>query len=86
MGFPRQESWSRLPFPSPEDLPYPWIEPESPALQADSLPSEPPGKFKSLRQTSMFGILGLFKFSFFKDYNFFSAMFYKNFNLNFILE
>ena len=54
-------------------------------MQADSLPSEPPGKLKSLRQTSMFGILGLFKFSFFKDYNFFTAMFYKNFNLIFIL-
>ena len=32
------------PFPSPGDLPDPGIEPESPALQADSLPSEPPGK------------------------------------------
>ena len=34
----------RLPFPSPEDLPEPGIEPRSPALQADSLPSELPGK------------------------------------------
>ena len=33
------------PFPSPGDLPNPGIEPRSPALQADSLPSEPPGKF-----------------------------------------
>ena len=40
VGFSRQESWSGLPFPSPEDLPDPGIEPESPALQADSLPSE----------------------------------------------
>ena len=38
MGFPRQEYWSGLPFPSPEDLPDPGIEPGSPALQADSLP------------------------------------------------
>ena len=41
MGFPRQEYWSGLPFPSPEDLPYPGIESRSPALQADSLLSEP---------------------------------------------
>ena len=41
MGFSRQESWSGLPFPSPGDLPDPGIEPGSPALQADALPSEP---------------------------------------------
>ena len=40
MGFSRQESWSGLPFPSPGDLPDPGIEPRSPALQADSLPTE----------------------------------------------
>ena len=44
MGSSRQECWSGLPFPSPGDLPYPGIEPRSPALQADALPSEPPGK------------------------------------------
>ena len=44
MGFPRQEYWSGLPFPSPMDLLDPGVEPWSPALQADSLPSEPPGK------------------------------------------
>ena len=44
MGFSRQEYWSGLPFPSPGDLPYPGIEPRSPALQADALTSEPPGK------------------------------------------
>ena len=44
MGFSRQEYWSGLPFPSPGDLPNPGIKPRSPALQADSLPSEPPGK------------------------------------------
>ena len=38
MGFSRQEYWSGLPFPSPEDLPDPGIEPRSPGLQADSLP------------------------------------------------
>ena len=43
MGFSRQECWSGLPFPSPGDLPNPGIEPRSPALQADTLPSEPPG-------------------------------------------
>ena len=44
MEFSRQEYWSGLPFPSPGDLPSPGIEPRSPALQADALPSEPPGK------------------------------------------
>ena len=44
MGFSRQEYWSELPSPSPGDLPHPGSEPRSPALQADSLPSEPPGK------------------------------------------
>ena len=40
----RQEYWSELPFPPPGDLTNPGIEPGSPALQADSLPSEPAGK------------------------------------------
>ena len=39
-----EEYWSGLPFPSPGDLPYPGIEPESPALQVDSLVSETPRK------------------------------------------
>ena len=39
-----QEYWSGLPFPSPGDFPDPGIEPRSPALLADALPSEPPGK------------------------------------------
>ena len=42
MGFSRQEYWSALLFPCPGDLPDPGIEPMSPALQADALPSEPP--------------------------------------------
>ena len=44
MGLSRQAYWSGLPFPSPGDLPDPGMEPGSPALQADSLPSEPRGK------------------------------------------
>ena len=52
MGFSKQEYWSGLPFPSPGDLPNPGIEPGSPALQADALSSEPPGKPKVKRWTS----------------------------------
>ena len=44
--FCRQEYWSELPFPSPGDLPHPGNEPRSPALQAETLPSEPAGKPK----------------------------------------
>ena len=44
MEFSRHGYWSELPFPSPGDLPDPGIEPRSPALQADSLLTEPPGK------------------------------------------
>ena len=44
MEFSRPEYWSGQPFPSPGDLPNPGIEPRSPALQADSLPAEPPEK------------------------------------------
>ena len=44
MGFSRQEYWSGSPFLSPGDLPDPGIEPRSPALEADTLTSEPPGK------------------------------------------
>ena len=46
VGFSRQEYWSGLPFPSPGDLPNSGIEPGSPALGADALTSEPPGKPK----------------------------------------
>ena len=49
-GILQTRVWSVLPFPSPEDLPNPGIEPSSPALQADALTSEPPGK---LRMVSM---------------------------------
>ena len=45
MEFSRQEYWGGLPFTFPGDLPNPKIEPMSPALQADSLLSEQPGKY-----------------------------------------
>ena len=44
MELPRKEYWIQMPFPSPGDLPDPGIKPRSPALWADALPSEPPGK------------------------------------------
>jgi len=44
MEFFQQEYWSGLPFPSPGDLPNPGIKPWSPALHAEALLSEPPGK------------------------------------------
>ena len=47
MGFSRQEYWGGLPFPSPGDLPDPGIEPRSPALQAETLTSAPPGQEES---------------------------------------
>ena len=43
MGFSKQEYWSRLPFPSPGDLPHPGIEPASPALAGRFFTAEPPG-------------------------------------------
>ena len=63
MGFSRQEYWSGLPCHPPGDLLSPGIKPASPALQADSLPSEPPGnpymllkkvKVKSLSRVRLF--------------------------------
>ena len=55
MGFSRQEYWSGWPFPSPGDLPNPGIEPGSPSLQADALPSEPPGMLKTGNSFSQLG-------------------------------
>ena len=49
MGFPRQEYWSGLPFPSPGDLPDPGIEPESPLWQVVSLPLSHAAAAKSLQ-------------------------------------
>ena len=62
MGFSKQEYWSRLPFPSPGDLPDPGIEPRSPSLQADALTSEPPGKAPNCGYSLMPG-LSVFIFS-----------------------
>ena len=58
MQFPRQEYWSGLPFPSPGDLPNTGIKPRSPTLQADTLPSEPPGKPRK----TVKGIRNIFRF------------------------
>ena len=51
--FSRQEYWSGLSFPSLRDLFDPGIEPESPALQAHFLPSEPPGTRCGSRETEL---------------------------------
>ena len=48
LGFSQQEYWSGLPCPPPGDFLDPGIEPRSPMLQADALPSEPPGKHRKL--------------------------------------
>ena len=48
MGFPRQEYWGRLPFPSPGELPDPGIKPISPALAGRFFTTEPPGKLPEL--------------------------------------
>ena len=64
MGFSRQEYWNGLPLPSPGDLPNPGIKPGSPALQADALTSEPPGKPRLIivtnyKRLSVFNIVAL---------------------------
>ena len=59
-GFSRQECLSGLPCPAPEDLPNPGIEPRSPALQVDSLPSEPPRKPKNTGVGSLSLLQGIF--------------------------
>ena len=46
MGFPRQESWSGLPFPSPGDIPNPRMKPMSPALAGGFFTIELPGKLE----------------------------------------
>ena len=53
-GILQQEYWRGLTFPSPEDLPNPGIKPRSPALQADSLPLEPPGKPKLEQRSTLY--------------------------------
>ena len=58
--FPRQEYWSGLVFPSPGDLPNSGIKPRSPALQADSLPTELPGNpYRNLGNSVFLACLGL---------------------------
>ena len=57
MGFPRQESWSGLPFPSPEDLPDPDFLP----WQVDVFTTEPPGKTLFYHNTNLAGSISLFK-------------------------
>ena len=66
-GFPKQECSSGLPFPSPRDLSNPGIEPQSPALQADSLMTELPGKFTyhihlKAKNTSKFLFIYLYRY------------------------
>ena len=60
MGFSRQEYQNGLPCPLPGDLPHPGTEPRSPELQADSLPSEPPGKLKNTGMGSLSLLQGIF--------------------------
>ena len=57
MEFSRQQYCSRLPFPSPGDLPNPGIEPGSPKLQADALSSEPPGKPQNMEHLTNFHVI-----------------------------
>ena len=59
MEFSSPEYWSGKPFPSPGDLPNPGIEPRSPALQADSLLSEPPEKWPKREKKVGFTLLKL---------------------------
>ena len=79
MGFPRQEYWSGLPCLSPGDLPNPGTERGSPTLQADSWPSEPPGKpnvklYKPLLENNLtWSILATDS-----DHLLLSALFYRN--------
>ena len=60
MGFSRQEYWSGLPCPPPGGLPSPDIEPRPPALQANSLSSEPPGKPKNTGMGGLSLLQGIF--------------------------
>ena len=53
MGFPREDYWSGVPFPSPGDLPDPQIEPVSPALAGRFFTTEPPGKLVILEYSQL---------------------------------
>ena len=61
MRFSRQKYWSGLSFPSPGDLPDPGTKPRSPELQADSLPSEPPGKPTTPRRNTIYVTIQIYK-------------------------
>ena len=63
-GVSRQEYWSGLPWPPPRDLPNPGIEPRSPILQVNSLPSAPTGKPKNTGMGSLPLLLSLFHVNF----------------------
>ena len=76
MKFSRQEYWSGLPFPSPADLPNLGIEPRSPVLQADTLPSEPPGNPHTLSKKIKLPF-------FFFSHNITAKIFLNKLNLNF---
>ena len=72
VGFSRQEYWSGLPFPSPSDLPKPGIKPASPvspALQADSLPTEPSGNlwltYNTKQTWAIFEVITVASFTFY---------------------
>ena len=69
MGFSRQECWSGLPFTSPGDLPNPGIKPGPPVLQADALPSEPPGKPSKFHIYALIYCAGIFFLTYFALYN-----------------
>ena len=60
MGFSRPEYWSRVPFPSPGDLPNPETEPRSLTLQADSLPAKPQQKPKNIGVGGLYLLQGIF--------------------------
>ena len=67
MGFFRQEYWTGLPFSPPKDLPNPGIEPRSPALQADSLPSEPPFNSTVIKVLPQQILISIFAFQILKN-------------------
>ena len=70
-GFPRQEYWSGLPFPSPGNIPDPGIKPMSLTLAGRFFTTEPPEKAQSRTQSS---VIVIFLYSFLYFYNFFLLM------------
>ena len=59
MGYPRQDYWSGLLFPSPGDLPDPGLQSASPALAGGFLTTEPPGKPKNMKYLGINPIKGV---------------------------